>query len=69
MKVRDLTDLTLRATKQTAAAIRQGAVATEQHLWLNLADIGSKEKNFLLNALLSPFRLFDISVEMVVEVQ
>lgn len=23
----------------------------ERHLWVNLADIGKKEKNFLLNAL------------------
>ncbi len=42
-------DLTLRATKQTAAEIGSSIVAmvaTERHLWVNLADIGEKEKRF-----------------------
>ncbi|CAM4467978.1 unnamed protein product [Leuciscus chuanchicus] len=39
------TDLALRATKQSAAAIGRSMAAmvvTERHLWLNLADIGEK---------------------------
>ncbi len=42
-------------------------VITERHLWVNLADIGKKEKDFLLDALISPSKLFGISVKMVVE--
>lgn len=41
------TDLTLRATKQTAAAVGHlmaAMVVTERHLWLTLADIREKEK-------------------------
>ncbi len=50
-ELRRATDLALRATKQTAAAIGRSMaamVATERHLWVNLADIGEKEKRFLL---------------------
>ncbi len=64
------TDLALRATKQTAAAIGRSMVAmvaTERHLWMNLADIGEKEKRFLLDAPVSPSELFGTSVETVVE--
>ncbi|XDV48544.1 hypothetical protein PO909_017943 [Leuciscus waleckii] len=42
-KLRRTTDLALRATRQTAASIGRSIaamVATEIHLWLNLADIG-----------------------------
>lgn len=42
-------------------------VIMERHLWLNLADIGKKEKAFLLDALLSSSGLFGTSVEVVVE--
>ncbi len=42
-------------------------VVTERHLWVNLADIGKKEKGFLLDAPVSPSELFGTSVETVVE--
>ncbi len=48
-ELRRTTDLALRATKQTAAAIGRLVavmVATERHLWMNLADIGEKKKQF-----------------------
>ncbi len=35
--------------------------------WVNLADIGKKEKSFLLDAPVSPSELFGTSVETVVE--
>ncbi|XDV41715.1 hypothetical protein PO909_010525 [Leuciscus waleckii] len=41
-------------------------VATERHLWLNLADIGEKEKALLLDSPVSPTKLFGTSVEAVV---
>lgn len=44
-------------------------MATERHLWLNLADIGRKEKAFLLDGPLSPSGLFGTSTEAVVEKQ
>ncbi len=59
------TDLALRATKQTAAAIGRSMVATERHLWMNLVDIVEKEKRFLLDAPVSPSELFGTSVETV----
>lgn len=34
---------------------------------MNLADIGKKERGFVLDAPVSPSKLFDTSVEMVVE--
>ncbi|ROL46046.1 hypothetical protein DPX16_3687 [Anabarilius grahami] len=40
-------------------------VTMERHLWLNLADIGEKEKGFLLDTLVSPAELFCTSVEAV----
>lgn len=40
--------------------------AIERHLWLNLANIGKKEKNFL-DASLLPSGLFNTFVEVVVE--
>ncbi|KAL0163655.1 hypothetical protein M9458_039408, partial [Cirrhinus mrigala] len=69
-ELRRTTDLALRATKQTASAIGRSMAAMvvmERHLWVNLADIGSKEKGFLLDAPVSPSELFGTSVEMVVE--
>ncbi len=42
-------------------------VVTERHLWVNLADIGKKEKGFLLDAPVSPSELFGTSVKTVVE--
>ncbi|ROL44499.1 hypothetical protein DPX16_0387 [Anabarilius grahami] len=68
-ELRRTTDLALRATKQTAALIGRSMaamVATERHLWLNMADIGEKEKGFLLDAPVSPSELFGGSVETVV---
>ncbi len=50
-ELRRTTDLALKATKQTAAAIGRSMaamVATERHLLVNLADIGEKEKRFLI---------------------
>ncbi len=61
-------DLALRATKQATTAMgRCAMVITERHLWVNLANIGKKEKDFLLDAPVSPFELFGTSVKTVVE--
>lgn len=51
-----VTDLAIRGSKQTAAIGRAMAamVFIERHLWINLADIGEKEKHFLLDAPVSP---------------
>lgn len=51
------TDLSLRATKETARSVRQAIVALvamERHLWLNLSAIKEKDKSFLMDAPLSP---------------
>ncbi len=48
-ELRRITDLALRATKQAATAMGRSMAAmvvTERHLWVNLADIGKKEKGF-----------------------
>ncbi len=69
-ELRRTTDLALRATKQTAAAIGRSMAAmaaTERHLWVNLADIREEEKRFLLDAPVSPSELFGTSVETVVD--
>ncbi|KAL0172971.1 hypothetical protein M9458_033282, partial [Cirrhinus mrigala] len=69
-ELRRTTDLALRATKQAATAMGRsmGAmVVMERHLWVNLADLGKKERGFLLDAPVSPSELFGASVEMVVE--
>lgn len=42
-------------------------MVTERHLWVNLADIGKKEKCFLLDAPVLPSELFSTSVEVMVE--
>ncbi len=42
-------------------------VITERYLWVNLADFGKKEKDFLLDAPISPSKPFGTSVKMVVE--
>lgn len=68
-ELRHTTDLSLRATKQTTSTISRSMaamVATERHLWVNLVSIGEKEKGFLLNAPVSPFKLFGTSIEEVV---
>ncbi len=69
-ELRRTTDLALRATKEAATAMGRSMAAmvvTERHLWVNLADIGKKEKGFLLDAPVSPSELFGTSVETVVE--
>ncbi|KAI2644593.1 Catalase-peroxidase [Labeo rohita] len=63
-------DLALRATRQATTAMGRSMAAmvvTERHLLVNLADIGKKEKGFLLDAPVSPSELFGTSVETVVE--
>ncbi len=68
-ELRRTTDLDLSATKQTAATIGRSMVAmvaTERHLWLNLEYFREKEKNFLLDASVSPSKLFGTSVETVI---
>ncbi len=69
-ELRRTTDLALRATKQAATAMGRSMAAmvvTESHLWVNLADLGKKEKGFLLDAPISPSKLFGTSVKTVVE--
>ncbi|KAI2643018.1 Lamina-associated polypeptide 2, isoform alpha [Labeo rohita] len=69
-ELRRTTDLALRATKQAATAMGRSMAArvvTERHLWVNLADLGRKEKGFLLDVPISPSELFGTSVETVIE--
>ncbi len=64
------TDLALCSTKQAATAMGRymaAMVVMERHLWVNLTDIGKKEKGSLLDAPVSPSELFGTSVEAVVE--
>ncbi|KAL0160129.1 hypothetical protein M9458_043854, partial [Cirrhinus mrigala] len=63
-ELRLTTDLALCATKQAATAMGRSMAAmvvTERHLWVNLADLGRKEKGFLLDAPVSPSELFGTS--------
>ncbi len=60
-ELRRATDLSLRAVKETAKSIGRSMaalVATERHLWLNLSNIKGKDKNFLMDAPISPSGLF-----------
>ncbi|KAL0149145.1 hypothetical protein M9458_055577, partial [Cirrhinus mrigala] len=69
-ELRRTTDLALRASKHAASAMGRSMAAmvvTERHLWVNLADLGKKEKGFLLDAPVSPSELFGTSVETVIE--
>ncbi|XDV15099.1 hypothetical protein PO909_015239 [Leuciscus waleckii] len=69
-ELRKATDLSLRATKETARAIGRSMaamVATERHLWLNLSGIKEKDKSFLLDAPLSSSGLFGDAVASVVD--
>ncbi len=69
-KLRRTTDLALHATKQAATAMGRSMAAmvvTERHLCVNLADLEKKEKDFLLDAPVSPSELFGTSVETAVE--
>lgn len=64
------TDLSLRATKETARAIgcsMVAMVATERHLWLNLSEMKDKDRFFLLDAPLSPSGFFGNAVNTVVD--
>ncbi len=57
------TDLALRATKQATTAMGRSMAAIvvmERHLLVNLADIGKKEKGFLLDAPVSSSELFSL---------
>ncbi len=68
LELRRATDLSLRATKQTARAIGRSMaamVSTERHLWLNLTGIKDKDRTFLLDAPISPSGLFGDAVNTV----
>ncbi|CAM4623010.1 unnamed protein product [Leuciscus chuanchicus] len=68
-ELRRATDLSLRATKETAKSIGRSMaalVATERHLWLNLSDIKEKEKHVLLDAPVSTVGLFGDAVNSAV---
>ncbi len=68
-ELRRTTDFSLHATKQATAMSKSMAamVVTERHMWVNLADIGKKEKGFLLDAPVSPFKLFSTSYKTLVK--
>ncbi len=69
-ELRRATDLSLRAAKETVKSIGRSMaalVATERHLWLNLSNIKGKDKNFLMDAPISPSGLFGGAVNSVVE--
>ncbi len=68
--MRRATDLSLRASKETARAIgwsMAALVATERHLWLTLSQINDKERDFLIKAPISPSGLFGDAVNTVVD--
>ncbi len=68
-ELRRTTDLSLRATKETAKAIGQSMaalVAAERQLWLTLSDIKEKDRVFLLDAPLAPTGLFGNAVNSIV---
>ncbi|XDV52443.1 hypothetical protein PO909_021171 [Leuciscus waleckii] len=68
-ELRRATDLSLRATKETAKSIGRSMaalVATERHLWLNLKGIKDKEKHVLLDAPVSTVGLFGDAVNSAV---
>ncbi len=69
-ELRHTMDLAFHATKQAATVMGRSMAAMvvmERHLCVNLADIGKKEKCFLLDAPVSPSELFSTSIEMMVE--
>ncbi len=69
-ELRRATDLSLRAAKETAKSIVRsmaGLVATERHIWLNLSNIKGKDKNFIMDAPISPSGLFGDAVNLVVD--
>ncbi len=69
-ELRRATDLSRRASKETARAIgwsMAALVATERHLWLTLSQINDKERDFLIKAPISPSGLFGDAVNTVVD--
>ena len=69
-ELRRATDLSLRATKETAKSVGRSMaalVATEHNLWLNLSDIKDKDWSVLLDAPLSPTSLFGDAINCVVD--
>ncbi len=69
-ELRRTPDLALCAPKQAATAMGRSMAAmvvAERHLWLNLADIGKKEKGFLLDTPVSPSEIFGTSIGTVVK--
>ncbi len=69
-ELRRATDVSLRATKETARAIGRSMaalVATERHLWLTLSQISDKDRVFLLDAPILPSGLFGDAVNAVVD--
>ncbi len=65
-ELRRATDLSLRATKETARAIGR-FMAAERHLWLTLSNIKEKDRVFLMYAPLAPSSLFGDAVNTVVD--
>lgn len=63
-ELRHTTDLALRATKQAATAMGRFMEVTE---WVNLADIRKKENGCLLDAPVSPSKLFGSFIEAVIK--
>ncbi len=66
-ELRRSTYLSLRAANETARSIGRSMaalVATEIHLWLNVSNIKGKDKNFLMNAPISPSGLFGDAVNL-----
>ncbi|MGL5564555.1 MAG: hypothetical protein ACRDC4_02370 [Plesiomonas sp.] len=69
-ELRQAADLSLQATKEMVKSVgrsMEAMVATERHLWLNLAGMKEKEKSFILDAPLSPTGLFGDVVNTVAE--
>ncbi len=64
------TDLSLRATKETARAIGRSMaalVSTQRHLWFSLSQISEKDRVFLLDAPILPSGPFSAAVNSVVD--
>ncbi len=70
-ELRRATYLSLRTANETSKSIGRSMaalVATEIHLWLNLSNIKGKDKNFLMNAPISPSGLFGDAVNLALEI-
>ncbi len=69
-ELRKTSDLSLRATKETARDIgwsMAALVVAERHLWLTLSGIKDRDRVFLLDVLLSPSGRFGDAVGAVVD--